>query len=169
MHQPTQTAVPSFTWHSSPGPHCCNQNTTAAKHKQQVEEKEVTSYKNYRNNNGLFISINYNTTTDGFFFFSLARILGKCSTIHSPPFFKWRQARAHQFHFLGQDHSTVAQRAETTVAECSTTTCSFSTATLDKIQSAHSDFDGTREYACLGVTCHLHFLQNDRGLLRALG
>ena len=25
---------------------------------------------------------------------------------------------------------------------------------------------GSRVYACLGVTCHLHFWQNDRGLLR---
>ena len=24
-----------------------------------------------------------------------------------------------------------------------------------------------KEYACLAVTCHLHFWQNDRGLLRA--
>ena len=38
-------------------------------------------------------------------------------------FFKWRSALAHQFHFLGQDQSTVAQRAETTVAECSLTSC----------------------------------------------
>ena len=34
-------------------------------------------------------------------------------------------------------------------------------------QSAHSDFVGSRVYACLGVTCHLHFWQNDWGLLRA--
>ena len=34
-------------------------------------------------------------------------------------------------------------------------------------QSAHSDFVGLRVYACLGVTCHLHFGQNGRGLLRA--
>ena len=43
-------------------------------------------------------------------FSSLARILGECSTIHSPPalfffFFKWRLARAHKFHSLGQDQS----------------------------------------------------------------
>ena len=31
-------------------------------------------------------------------------------------------------------------------------------------QSAHSDFVGCRVYACLGVNCHLHFWQNDRGL-----
>ena len=31
-------------------------------------------------------------------------------------------------------------------------------------QSAYSDFFGSRVYACLGVTCHLHFWQTDRGL-----
>ena len=36
----------------------------------------------------------------------------------------WRSACAHQFHFFsGQDQSTVAQRAEMTVAECSLTSC----------------------------------------------
>ena len=34
-------------------------------------------------------------------------------------------------------------------------------------QSSHSGFVGSRVYACLGVTCHLHFWQDDRGLLRA--
>ena len=33
--------------------------------------------------------------------------------------------------------------------------------------SAHSDFVGPKVYACLGVTCHLHFWQNDRGLFCA--
>ena len=33
--------------------------------------------------------------------------------------------------------------------------------------SAHSDFVGSRVYACLDVIYHLHFWQNDRGLLRA--
>ena len=33
--------------------------------------------------------------------------------------------------------------------------------------SAHSDFVGSRVCACLGVTCHLHFWQNDWDLLRA--
>ena len=40
----------------------------------------------------------------------LARILGECSIIHSPPvcflfFFKWRLVHAHHFHSLGQDQS----------------------------------------------------------------
>ena len=29
------------------------------------------------------------------------------------------------------------------------------------------EFAGSRMYACLGVTCHLHFWQNDGGLLCA--
>ena len=33
--------------------------------------------------------------------------------------------------------------------------------------SAHSDFDRSRVYTCLGVNCHLHFWHNNRGLLRA--
>ena len=33
--------------------------------------------------------------------------------------------------------------------------------------SAHPNFDGSRVFACFGVTCHLHFLQNDWGLLYA--
>ena len=41
-------------------------------------------------------------------FSSRARILGECSTIHFLPavvvvFFKWRLARTHKFHSLGQD------------------------------------------------------------------
>ena len=36
-------------------------------------------------------------------------------------FFKWRLARALFFHSLGQDQSTVAPRAESTVTECSLT------------------------------------------------
>ena len=35
----------------------------------------------------------------------------------------WRSSRAHSFHFSGQDQSTVAQRAETTVAEHYLTSC----------------------------------------------
>ena len=70
---------------------------------------------------------------------------------------------------LRQDQSTVAQRAETTAAELRVS--SFP----DRVPynawtaawSAHSDFAGSRVYVCLGVTCHLHFWQNDRDLLRA--
>ena len=57
-------------------------------------------------------------------FSSLAKIWGECSTIYSTPalfLWKWRLARAHLFHSLCQDQSTVAQRSETTVAESSLT------------------------------------------------
>ena len=33
--------------------------------------------------------------------------------------------------------------------------------------SANSNFVGSRVYACLGVTCHQHFWQNDPSLVRA--
>ena len=58
-------------------------------------------------------------------FSSLVRILRECSITHSPPalnfFLVWKLARAHQFHFLGHDQSTVAQRSEKTVTKCSLT------------------------------------------------
>ena len=81
------------------------------------------------------------------FFPSLERILGECTTIHSLPmlfllfFFRWRLTCTCSFHSIGQNQSTVAQRAEMTVAKCSLTSC----------VSAHSDFAGSRVYACLGV------------------
>ena len=42
-----------------------------------------------------------------------------------PSFLKWRLAYGYYFHSLGQDQSTVAQRAETTVTECSLTSCEW--------------------------------------------
>ena len=59
------------------------------------------------------------------------RTPGERSTTHSPPAFfffflffpNWRSARAHYFHSLCQDQSTVAQRAEMTVTECSLMSC----------------------------------------------
>ena len=71
---------------------------------------------------------------------------------------------------LCQDQSTMAQQAEMTVAKCSLTSCMSSSP--DRIQhhawttaqSAHSNFIGSRVYACLDVTCNLHFWQNDQGL-----
>ena len=57
---------------------------------------------------------------------SLSRILGEFMTIHSPPalfffFLKWKLAPRTLIHSLGQDQSTVAHLAETTVAGCSLT------------------------------------------------
>ena len=75
-------------------------------------------------------------------FSSVPNTVGEGSIIQSPPavvvllffvvvvvvvFFggvvMWRSARAHKFHFLGKDQSTVAQRAETTVAGCFLPSC----------------------------------------------
>ena len=59
-------------------------------------------------------------------FSSPARILGECSTLSFPAcafFFFFFPFRAHYFHSLGQDQSTAAQRAETTVTECPLTSC----------------------------------------------
>ena len=41
-------------------------------------------------------------------------------------FFNWRSTRAHQFHFLGQEQSTVAQRVVMTVAEYSSDKAEYS-------------------------------------------
>ena len=61
----------------------------------------------------------------GGFFFACEGFGGR-SFIPHPRFFfflKRRSARQRSFHFLDQDQSTAAQRAETTVAECSLTSC----------------------------------------------
>ena len=71
-------------------------------------------------------------------------------------FLRWRLVRANYFHSSGQDQSTVAQRVETTVAECSLTRCVWAGfpdgfphyARVESI--AHSGFVGSRVYACLG-------------------
>ena len=61
-------------------------------------------------------------------FSSRARILGECSKIHFPPaafffFFEVEISSRTLIPLFGQDQSTVGQRAETTVAECSLTSC----------------------------------------------
>ena len=66
----------------------------------------------------------------------------------------------------------MAQRTETTVTECFLTSCvrarfpaRFPHYAKTAAEPAHSDSVESRVYACLGVTYHLHFWQNDRGLL----
>ena len=87
-------------------------------------------------------------------FGSLTRIVGESSMIHSPPglFFslQWRPTHTHKFHFLGQDQSTVAQRAEMTLAKHSLTSCMSACFPhcAWTAQSAHSDFVGSRVFAC---------------------
>ena len=88
--------------------------------------------------------------------------------IHSPPalfFFKWTPAHVHQFHFLGQDQSTVAQRAKTTVAKCFLMSGMCTCFPWYHSQLTPTLLDQVR--VRIGVTCHLHCWQNDQGLLRA--
>ena len=109
------------------------------------------------------------------FFSLLPRIWGK--VIHSLPvlfffffsvsFKKRRSACAHHFHFLCQDQSTVAQRAKTTVAECSLMSCMWThfpsqVPTLCPDSTVSPFYVGLRMYACLSVTCHVNFRQNDQ-------
>ena len=68
----------------------------------------------------------------------------------------------------------MAHRAETTVAEGPLTSCVWTRFRIgsysmpaQRAQSAHTDFARSKMYACLGVSRHLHFWQNDRGLVRA--
>ena len=69
----------------------------------------------------------------------------------------------HQMHSLSQNRSTVAQWAKTTVVQHSLVSCVWARLPdmfpyyAQTAQSAHSDFVGSRVYACLGVTCYLHF------------
>ena len=67
----------------------------------------------------------------------------------------------------------VAQRAETTVTDCSLRSCVWAcfptgpTLCLDNSNISPLRPRWVKVYACLGVNCHLHFWQNDWGLLCA--
>ena len=65
-------------------------------------------------------------------------------------------------------------RTETTVTECfpnelrvSSFPDRFLRNAWTAASSTYSDFVGSKVYACIGVTCRMHFWQNDRCLLRA--
>ena len=91
------------------------------------------------------------------------------STIHSPPalfFFKWRLAQTYLFHSLGQDQSTVAQRAEMTVTKCSLMSCVWAHFPIGSHTMPGQQYSRLTPTSS-GVTCYLHFWQNDWGLSRA--
>ena len=112
-------------------------------------------------------------------FSSRARILGECSTIHSPPtrflYFLWVEISLCTLIPLftpGLVHSGSASwddcyRVFPDELRVSSFLDRFPHYAWTVPYSAHSNFIGSRVYTCVGVTCHLHFWQNDWGLLHA--
>ena len=109
-------------------------------------------------------------------FSSHARIIGEGAASHCLPvpfffFFKWRSAGTYRFFFWAESQSTVAQWTKTAADECFLMSCIWThfydafthcawTALL-----VHSEFVGSRVYACLVTACFLYFWQNNKGLL----
>ena len=77
------------------------------------------------------------------------------------------------FALLGKGQPTVAQQAEMTVDEHSLLSCMRASLPdgfphyAETEQLALSYLVGSKMYLCLAVACHLHFWQNDRGILHA--
>ena len=94
--------------------------------------------------------------------------------LHFFSFFKAEISSHTPILLLCKDQSTVAQWAETTVTECSLKSCmraNFLIGSHTIPGQQHSQptptFGGQGCTRVLGVTYHLHFWQNDRGLLHA--
>ena len=119
------------------------------------------------------------------FFFLAWRILGECSSIHSPPalsfflFFVFFflvdiSSRALIPLFMPESvHSGSASWDDRSQMFPDTLCVSsfpdrFPYYAWTAAYLAHSDFAGSEMYAYLGVTRHLHSRHNDRGLLRAI-
>ena len=110
-------------------------------------------------------------------FSSCARILGQCSTIqslHALFFFKV-EISSHKLIPLFRPGSV--NSGSVRWDDCnwifpdalcvSSFPDRFPHSAWTSAWSAYSNFDGSRVYACLGVTYHLRFWQNDQGLLCA--
>ena len=109
----------------------------------------------------------------------LVRIFGKCSTIHSPPalfvFCCLVEISSHTLIPLcmsGSVHSGSARWEDSGFMFpemwcASSFLDSFPHYAWIAAWSAHFNFLRSRVYACLSITCHLYFWQNDWGLLRA--
>ena len=82
---------------------------------------------------------------------------------------KWKLAHAHQFHSFSQDQfrNVLASRDNCGQVFPDELRVSSFPHYAWTTWSAHSDFIGSRLYAYLGVTCHMHLCKNDRGLLCA--
>ena len=109
---------------------------------------------------------------------SLARILGERSTIHSPtalffPFFFKVEVRSCTLIPLFRPGSVRSGSESWDNCDCEFPDKLHVSLCPDKFphyawtaaESAHSNFIGSRVYVSSGVTCHLYFWQNDRGLL----
>ena len=101
-----------------------------------------------------FLSLNIDIV--GVAFSLLARILEECSTIHSLPALCFFVFFVESWDLLMYTSSTLQTW--------------ISPQWLSKPEQQHSQPTLTsfgQVYVCLGVTCHLYFWQNDRGLLHA--
>ena len=110
-------------------------------------------------------------------FCMLARILGECLTIHSPPVPFFSLSGDYSCTLIplfrpGSIHSGSASwdncgQMFPDKLHASLFPGRFAHYAWTVAQSSHIDFIGSKVYVCLGVTSHLHFWQNDRGLLHA--
>ena len=102
---------------------------------------------------------------------SLARRWGKCLTIHSPPpLFKKKKKK--NYVVPGSVHSGLVNwddygRMFNDKLRVSSLLHRYLHYAWTAAWSALSYFVGSRVYAYIGATCHLHLWQNDQGLLRA--
>ena len=103
-------------------------------------------------------------------FSSLARILGECSTVHSPPALLCFKVEISSRTLIPLFRSESVNGGSASSDDCDLVfpdelhVSSFPDRSPDyawtAALSAHSDFVGPKVYACLGVSCQLHVLQN---------
>ena len=106
----------------------------------------------------------------------LARILAECSTIHSPPAHFFLKVQINSRTVIPLFKPGSVQSGSTCSDDCgrvfsdelrvSSLPDRFPHCAWTAAWSTHSDFVGSRVYACLHVTCNPHFWPNGRGLLR---
>ena len=106
-----------------------------------------------------------------------ARILGECLTIYSLRAFFFFLMEISSCTLMplfrpGSFHSGSASRDDCNRVfpdelRVSSVPDSFPTLCLDSVIVSPLRLRWVKVYACLGITCRLHFWQNDRGLLRA--
>ena len=107
---------------------------------------------------------------------SLASILGECSTMHSLPALKKEEVEINKRTLNPLFTPRSVHSGSVSWEDCSWmfpnklyvgSFLDILTLCLDSGIVAHSNFVEYRVYACLGVTCHLRFWQNDWDLLHA--